>query len=75
MEGVDAERKLAQHLLQNRFQIDFGDARHGSHDLPLRDFIDGVDVIDAFGLGRVAPVDGIQKSAPPFRLILYWKRV
>ena len=38
---------------QHRQQPGFADARSRSHDLPLRDFIDRVDVVNA--LGRVSP--------------------
>jgi hypothetical protein len=47
LEAQNAKRKLTQHVLQNRLQIGLRDARRCAGDLPLRDLIDGVDVIDA----------------------------
>ena len=45
----DAKRKLADPGVQHGFQPGFADVCGGGHDLPLRHFIDGVDVVDAFG--------------------------
>src|ERR1019366_5735308 len=59
VEAADAEGKLPDHGAQHRFQPGFADARHGGHDLPLRHFIDGVDVVDAFGAGPIALVYGV----------------
>ena len=47
VEAQDAKRKLTQHVLQNRLQIGLRDARRCTGHLPLRDLIDGVDVINA----------------------------
>jgi len=52
-------RKLPQHGGQHRLQPGFADARGGGHDLPLRDLVDGIDVVDAFGRVRIALVHGV----------------
>ena len=60
VEAEDAERKLAQHALQQWHQIQLADTGRGSGDLPLRDLIDGVDVIDTLGFWRVALMHRIE---------------
>jgi len=60
MEAEDAERKLAQHALEQRFQVQLADTWRGPGDLPLCDIIDGVDVVDAVCLGRVALMHRIE---------------
>ena len=59
MKAEDAERKLPQDGVQHRFQPGFADACGGGHDLPLRDFIDRVDVIHAFGPRLIALMHGV----------------
>ena len=59
MEAENAKRKLPQHGVQHRFQPGFADALGGGHDLPLRDLIHRVDVVDAFAGGRIALVHGV----------------
>src|SRR5271156_271183 len=54
VEALDAEWERAQHGGQHRLQIQLADTRRRPSDLPLRDLIDGMDVIDAFGCGLVA---------------------
>src|ERR1019366_9108322 len=49
VKAADAEGKLPQQGGQHRLQPGFADACSGGHDLPLRDLIDGVDVVHAFG--------------------------
>src|SRR5664279_1564103 len=44
---------------QHRLQPGFADAGSSGHDLPLRDLIDGVDVIHAFGPRLIALVYGV----------------
>jgi hypothetical protein len=48
MEAANHEGKLFQYLFQNRNQPALRDLRCGGHDLPLRHFVDGIDVIQAF---------------------------
>ncbi len=59
VKAVNHKGKLGQHRDEHRFQIGFGDARHRCRNLPLRDLIDGVDVIHALGMFRVALVHRI----------------
>ena len=59
METENAERKLPDHGAEHGFQPGFADALGGGHDLPLRDLIDGVDVVDALAGGRIALVHGV----------------
>ncbi len=54
METLDAKWKLAQHGLEHGLQVGFRDARRRTGYLPLRDLIDGVDVIDALGSGATS---------------------
>ena len=49
VKALDAKGELAQHGLEHRLQIGFRDARRRADHLPLQDFIDGVDVINALG--------------------------
>ncbi len=60
MKTQDAEGKLDQHILQNWFQPEFAKARRGGHDLPLRHFIDGIDVVQAFVALVIALMYGVQ---------------
>src|SRR5271154_1866320 len=53
------ERKLPEHGLQHRLQPGLADAGAGGNDLPWRDLIDGVDVIDAFASRRIALMDSV----------------
>ena len=55
MEAENAAGKLAQHGFQHGFQPGFADALGGGHDLPLRDLIEGVDVVEALAGGGIAP--------------------
>ena len=59
VKALDAEGELAQHLLQHRLQKALRDARRGHHDLPLGDFVDGVDVVNALGIGAVSLMHGV----------------
>src|SRR5437870_3566679 len=59
MEAENAEGKLPYQGAQHGFQPGFADALGGGHDLPLRDLIHRVDVVDAFAGGRIALVHGI----------------
>src|ERR1035437_224096 len=56
VEAADAKRKLPQQGGQHRLQPGFADAGSRRHDLPLRDLVDGVDVIHAFGARLIALV-------------------
>ncbi len=57
--AADAEGKLPEHGDQHRLQPGFADACGGGHDLPLRDLIDGIDVVDAFGPRLIALMHGV----------------
>ena len=59
MEAENAKRKLPQHGVQHRFQPGFADALGGGGDLPLRDLIYGVDVVNTLAGGRIALVHGV----------------
>src|SRR5882724_2861509 len=48
VKAANAEWKLLQHAFQDRFQPRFGNVWRRSDDLPLRDFIDRIDMVDAF---------------------------
>ena len=48
MKALNREGELGQQTLQHGQQIGLRDARRGQHHFPLRHFIDGVDVVDAF---------------------------
>src|ERR1019366_1878313 len=63
METAEAGGKLPDHGAEHGFQPSFADALGGGHDLPLRDLIDGVDVVDAFAGGRIALVHGVPAPA------------
>ena len=49
----------AQHGGQHGFQPSFADVGGGAHDLPLGNFINGVDVVDAFDSPSIALMHGI----------------
>jgi len=70
MKAANRERKLFQHLLQNRNQPAFRDLGRGRHNLPLRHFVDRVDVIQTLDAVAVAPMHGVdaQISRTPLRL-------
>jgi hypothetical protein len=59
MKTADDKRELFEHLLQHRDQPVFRDLRCGSHDLPLRHLVDGIDVIKAFDSVPIALMHGI----------------
>src|SRR5438132_7808274 len=59
MEAENAEGKLPYQGAQHGFQPGFADALGGGHDLPLRDLIHRVDVVDALAGGRIALVHGV----------------
>src|SRR5271166_4555715 len=59
VKAADWEGELAQQGGQHGLQPSFADASGGAHDLPLHDFIDGVDVVDAFGSRSIALMHGI----------------
>src|ERR1039458_5928898 len=59
VKAEDEEGELPQHGGQHGLQPSFADAGGGAHDLPLRDLIDGVDVVDAFGSRSIALMHGI----------------
>jgi len=48
----DRKRKLMDQVLQQRRQPSLTDARRGQRNLPLRDLVDGVDVVDSLALGE-----------------------
>ena len=64
MKAQDSERKTRQEFFHQRFQEDFGNAFDSAHDLPLRDFVNDVDVIDTLGFVSVALMDGIHTQVP-----------
>src|SRR5271157_5001431 len=59
MKAEDGEGELAHHGGQHGLQPSFAEVSGGAHDLPLRDLIDGVDVVDAFGSWSIALMHGI----------------
>src|SRR5208283_4390815 len=59
VKAADGEGELPHHGGQHGIQPSFADAGGGAHDLPLRDLIDGVDVVDAFGSRSIALMHGI----------------
>src|SRR5580698_1717120 len=59
MKSENHERELFEQLLQQRNQPVFGDLRRGGHDLPLRYFVDRVEVIQAFDAVLVALMNGV----------------
>jgi hypothetical protein len=59
VEVEDDNGELLQDALQQGHQPSLGDARRGQHHLPLREFIDGVDMVDSLALGAISPVHGI----------------
>jgi len=61
VEAADAEGKLARHRLQHRKRATLADERSCVDNLPLRDLVDGVDMVAALGLRGVA--------------LVYWTRV
>jgi hypothetical protein len=62
VKAEDAEGKLPQQGGQHRLQPSFADARRGGHDLPLRDLIDRVNVVDAFGPRLIALMHGVDNA-------------
>src|SRR5271167_5227746 len=58
VKAADAEGKLPQHGGQHWLQPSFAAWSRG-HDLPLRDLVDGVDVVHAFGPRLIALVHGV----------------
>src|SRR5438874_355276 len=54
MKAANVERKLFQNGLQHRLQPGFADAWYTGHHLPLRHFINGIDVIHTFGTVLIA---------------------
>lgn len=62
VKAQDAEGKLMQHGFQHGKQMPLADPRGATDDLPLRDRIHGVDVIDRFGALPIALVDRIIAS-------------
>ncbi|MGD0547737.1 MAG: hypothetical protein ABR991_07890 [Terracidiphilus sp.] len=54
VEAQDTEGKLAYHLLHQQLQIALRDVRRDGGDLPLRDSIDGIVVINALCILLVA---------------------
>jgi len=59
VEVEDDEGELLEDDLQQGHQPGLGDARRGQHDFPLRDLIDGVDVVDSLALGAIALMHGV----------------
>ena len=59
VKAQNAERKLVQHSGQHRLQPSFADAWGGSYHLPLRDLIDGIDVVHAFAAFLIALMHGV----------------
>ena len=70
MKAANSEWKLRQHRLQHRHQPGFADVRGRAHHLPLRDLIDGVDVVHTFDSLQIALMHRVhtQVSGPPLRL-------
>src|SRR6476620_4638719 len=68
MEAWDAKGELGQHRPQHRFQKGFTDAGNRRYDLPLRDLIDGIDVVHALAALLVALMDGIDAQEPRLSL-------
>ena len=61
VKAEDAKGKLRDHLFEHGEQIGFGDAFGSGRNLPLRNLIDGVDVVNAsVSVSRVALVDRVQ---------------
>ena len=59
METENTEGELPHQGAQHGFQPGFADAFGGGHDLPLRDLIHRVDVVDTFAGGRIPLVHGV----------------
>src|SRR6185312_7796668 len=68
MKTQDAKRELGQHRVERRFQKLFADAGDRRYDLPLRDLIDGVDVVHALVARLIALMDGIDTQEPRLSL-------
>src|SRR6266496_2329915 len=67
MKPQNPEWELMQHRLQNRQQVPLADGLHATHDFPLRNRIDGVEVIQSRLTIVVTLMDGIdpQIARPP----------
>ena len=59
MEVEHDKGELLQDALQQGHQPSLGDARGGQHHLPLREFIDGVDMVDSLALEAISLMHGI----------------
>ncbi len=67
VKALDAERKGRQQRFDHRQQVDLGEFLAGGHQLPLRDAIHGVDVVQAFEAVLIAlmhAVDADKARAP-----------
>ena len=62
MEALNHKGKAIQKLFYDRQQILFTDTLYGTDDFKLRDFINGIDVIDAFLFILVALMNRINPN-------------
>ncbi len=70
MKAEDTVGELMQDGLQNRYEMGLGDGFATAHILPLRDRVDGIDVINSLPRAAVALVHGVdpQEARPAARL-------
>ena len=70
MEADDREREQAEQTVEHRHQKAFGDRRDRADELVLRDLVDHVDQVHAFGAVAVALVHGVdaQEAGQAVRL-------
>ena len=64
MKAVQAKRELFQHRLQHGDEKGLGDLRGGADHLPLRDFVDGIDMIQPLAALLVALVYRVHAQIP-----------
>jgi len=70
VKAQDAKRKLTQHILQNRLKIGFRKcAALNGPTSPLRDLIDGVDMINALGIRLIALMHRVQAQKARLGLV------
>ena len=59
VKAADDERELLKQVLQDRNEPPLRNLRHGSYDFPLRDFVDGVEVVHPLAAILIALMYGV----------------
>jgi len=64
MKPRNSKGETRQEVFQQRFQEDFGNTFNGTDDFPLGDFVNDVDVINAFDFISIPLMNGIHTQIP-----------